>query len=301
MINLISISGGKDSTATALLAIEREVENMRFVFCDTGNESYHTIRYIQYLSNFLESKTGQCIEFLRADDLLSEKLLKKADRLDKEDHRKECLKLVALSNHPAFLKLAVLKGRFPSTMARFCTTELKVNLIKNRIKGILNGGDDVDNWSGVRADESHHRAKLHEREFFFSDEETGAEAWHYRPILQWKADDCFDIMKRFGVEPNPLYKMGFARVGCFPCVNCRKEELRLIAEKFPYVIHQIKEWEEIVSDASLRGKSTFFPITSDRDGILDEVEWSKTSRGGRQYQLDLEETTTCKSVYGLCE
>lgn len=35
-INVISVSGGKDSTAMLLLAIERGTENIRPVFCDTG-------------------------------------------------------------------------------------------------------------------------------------------------------------------------------------------------------------------------------------------------------------------------
>ena len=188
-----------------------------------------------------------------------------------------------------------------SIIARFCTEELKVKPIKELVSRILATGEDVENWSGVRAEESPKRAKLPEREIFFANESTGAEAWHYRPILKWSVNDCFEIMKRHGVKPNPLYKMGFARVGCFPCVNCRKAELRLIAEQFPEHIRRIKVWESIVSDASKRGKSTFFPIENSRDGILDWVEWAKTDRGGKQFMLDLEETTTCKSVYGLCE
>lgn len=56
-----------------------------------------------------------------------------------------------------------------------------------------------------------------------------------------------------------------------------------------------------MSDASKRGKSTFFTLEKGRDGISDWVEWAKTDRGGKQFMLDLEETTTCKSVYGLCE
>lgn len=33
------------------------------------------------------------------------------------------------------------------------------------------------------------------------------------------------------------------------------------------------------------------------------VEWSRTTRGGRQYDLlaDLAEPTSCSSAYGLCE
>ena len=38
-------------------------------------------------------------------------------------------------------------------------------------------------------------------------------------------------------------------------------------------------------------------------GIKSVVEWSKTSRGGKQYDLlhATEETKACASAYGLCE
>ena len=43
-IILVSISGGKDSTATLLLALERE-KDVRAVFADTGNEHQLTYDY----------------------------------------------------------------------------------------------------------------------------------------------------------------------------------------------------------------------------------------------------------------
>lgn len=48
--NIISVSGGKDSTALLLLAIEREAENMQAVFADTGNEHELTYEYVRYLA-----------------------------------------------------------------------------------------------------------------------------------------------------------------------------------------------------------------------------------------------------------
>ncbi|HIE0248828.1 TPA: phosphoadenosine phosphosulfate reductase family protein [Pseudomonas aeruginosa] len=47
--NIISVSGGKDSTATLLLAIAVEAPNIRGVFADTGNEHELTLEYIDYL------------------------------------------------------------------------------------------------------------------------------------------------------------------------------------------------------------------------------------------------------------
>lgn len=296
-VNVISLSGGKDSTALALLAIERNEEKIRFVFCNTGNEANETLEYISYLDEILHSKCGKKIEVIEAN--FKEKLQIKATKVN--DARRMSALIFASACDSPFFQLAALKGRFPSTMARFCTEELKVKPIKVLISRILATGEDVENWSGVRAEESPKRAKFPEREFFFANESTGAEAWHYRPILKWSTKDCFEIMKRHGVKPNPLYQKGFARVGCFPCINCRKAELRLIAEQSPFIINRIRVWESIVSDASKRGKSTFFTIENGRDGISDWVEWSKTDRGGKQFMLDLEETTTCKSVYGLCE
>ena len=65
--NIVSISGGKDSTAMALLAIERETENLRFVFADTGHEHRLTYDYVDYLSGELERRCGVGIERVRAD------------------------------------------------------------------------------------------------------------------------------------------------------------------------------------------------------------------------------------------
>lgn len=52
-LNVVSVSGGKDSTATALLAIEQNTDNIMFIFADTGNESHKTYDYlvVSYLSD----------------------------------------------------------------------------------------------------------------------------------------------------------------------------------------------------------------------------------------------------------
>lgn len=71
--NLISISGGKDSAATLMQAIEDGVPNIRAVFGDTGHEHELTYKYIDYL----EEKLG--IEVIHVKPDFSEQIERKKE------------------------------------------------------------------------------------------------------------------------------------------------------------------------------------------------------------------------------
>lgn len=282
-INIVGISGGKDSTATALVAIENLKTPPRFVFCDTGIESPATYEYIEYLSEKLNALTGQGVEVIKAD--FSARMEKKAEKLRNQGEIARAEALAPTGN--PFLDLCIWKGRFPSTKARFCTQELKIEPIKKLFLPILENGDDVISWSGERAEESMARAKKSEKEVLFK--AKNGTAYTYRPILRWAEKECFDMLARHGIKPNPLYGQGFNRVGCFPCMMCRKAEIKHIAELYPEVIEKLAHWETIVAHASKLQCASFFTMDETRKNVWDHVEWSKTSRGGKQYQLKLEE------------
>ncbi|MOA50224.1 hypothetical protein D3C78_1732170 [compost metagenome] len=100
-----------------------------------------------------------------------------------------------------------------------------------------------------------------------------------------------------------------------PCINCGKDELREIANRWPEEVDRVREWERLVSMASKSGSSTFLtavndPTVSSSDAISAEthgidrmVEWSRTARGGLQFDLIAAayDGTACSSAYGLCE
>lgn len=352
--NVISLSGGKDSTALALLAIERKAPNLFGVFADTGNELEPTYDYVRYLEKVL----GMPIYWVKADfseqiaskrkfianDLRSKRKYKTVPVFDKDGQpvwkrengtgpivykevtKKGVKSLVPVQQtkqiggghkvrwsnkakrralavlHPSgnpFLDLCLWKGRFPSTKARFCSEELKREVILYQVQfPLLEQGHQVISWQGVRADESRERANLPE-----SDDIGGVT--NYRPILQWTVADVFAMHDKYGVKPNPLYKQGMGRVGCV-CIHARKEELTEIATRYSQEITRIENWEWLVSQASKRGLSTFFPTADGRgDGIREVVEWAKTTRGGRQYNLlsvvNIDDQPACSSIYGLCE
>ena len=61
--NIVSVSGGKDSTATLLVAIALDAPNLQAVFADTGNEHEQTYEYLDYLT----LATGIAITRVKAD------------------------------------------------------------------------------------------------------------------------------------------------------------------------------------------------------------------------------------------
>lgn len=308
--NVLSVSGGKDSTALILHAIERGV-GFRCVFADTGHEHPQTYEYLDYL----EDRLGIVIQRVKPD--FAKRIEKKrefirthweADGVARE-RVERALELMSPTGIP-MLDLCIWKGRFPSTKARFCTDELKVVPINLQVVFPLQReGFKVWSWQGVRADESARRATYRRAERL----ESGVIA--YRPLLRWSAGDVFETHRRHGVDPNPLYKQGMGRVGCMPCIMCRKNELSEIARRFPEVVERLAEWEELVAACGKRGSATYFPSVTAGErgesegvhytthGIRAAVEWSMTTRGGVQFDLfkATDPIPECSSHYGLCE
>lgn len=307
--NIVSVSGGKDSTALLLLAIERQPENLEAVFADTGNEHKLTYEYIAYLNeNVFPIRTVKADFARQIAGKRNYVLTKWAEKGISQTAINRAADALYPTGNP-FLDLCIWKGRFPSSRAAFCSEELKRNPIINQVqKPLLDAGKDVVSWQGVRADESIRRRNLPELEWKHS-LSNGAELWNYRPILKWTAEDCFAMHKKHGVKHNPLYEMGMGRVGCMPCINCRKDELLEISKRFPDAIERIRQWEDAVKQASKRQAATFFAAPSDdsewaaTQTIDVVVEWAKTSHGGKQYDFIrmADGERVCTSIYGLCE
>lgn len=217
----------------------------------------------------------------------------------------------------AFLDLCMLHGRFPSKMAKFCTKELKLFPLEATRKPLWEAGVSTVDWIGERAQESKARAKKPVLERV---PKGGAWRVQYRPIHGWNHQEVFAIAKRHGLKPNPLYLLGASRVGCWPCINSRKAEVGIIATQTPEKIDTLREWERRVSLVSRRDNSesgkfaTFFSADKipgnkgdwANSAIDNVVAWTRTSRGGRQFNLlqEIEEegaADTCSSEYGLCE
>lgn len=306
--HLINVSGGKDSTAVYLLALEQG-RPFRAVFADTGHE--HELTY-EFISRLAERTGGPVVETVRAD--FSRRIAQHKEYILREWPKQgvpdEVIAEAASLHEPTgipFLDLCICKGRFPSRMAQFCSDELKGQPITLQVVFPMLRSGPVLQWLGIRAAESRNRARYPR----WNRHDSGCMLW--RPIFRWSVDDVWSMHRRHGLSPNPLYSLGMGRVGCMPCINCAKNELREIAGRFPEHIERVARWEAIVSAANKRGVSTFFaalkdPMDADRPagtyaGIRTVVEWSRTSRGGRQYEMffDSQQGSGCHSDLALCE
>jgi 3'-phosphoadenosine 5'-phosphosulfate sulfotransferase (PAPS reductase)/FAD synthetase len=248
--HVVSVSGGKDSAATLLLALDRcGAGDVVPIFCDTGNEHAFVHDYLDYL----ESALGVQIIRLKAD--FSERIAAKrlfiardarrgrdsAGRRLRWSNKRKRQALAAL--HPSgnpFLDLCMWKGRFPSRKAQFCTEELKRNVAVEFQMGLLDRGFSVVSWQGVRRDES--QARKHAKKI----ERVGRGLWIFRPIVEWSAEDVFEFCAG-RINNNPLYTQGMRRVGCMFCINAGKNEIREVEKRFPEHPARLAQWENIVS------------------------------------------------------
>jgi len=303
-IHVVGISGGKDSTATAKIALDQnDPALVRLVAADTGNEHPLNWEYIDYL----RGRFNHPIDVVRAD--FTAELARKrayvmtvwpAEGVPLEICERAAAILAPTGN--PFLDLCLWKGRFPSAKAQFCTEELKRYPLEAYQTAIITSGHAIEVWQGVRRDESPRRAHVLERE-------QSAEGWWVnRPLAFWTSQQAVDFLLAGGIELNPLYKRGFKRVGCAPCINSGKDDLSLWARTFPPMIDKIREWERLVALASKRSRASFryAPAEQGPNGpgtnIDENVAWALTTRGGAQYDLlKAGEVEECSSVYGLCE
>lgn len=281
---LVSFSGGKDSQACLIQAVKQYRANkIDAVFCDTGWEHPDTYQHI----------TDVCSQM--------------------------GVNLITLKSKNDFVSLAEYKKRFPSTKARFCTSELKM---KPMIDYILKLGESCIIIQGIRAGVSPARASMEPECMYFQSyfqpnvngkKETyrGKEVREWcskydasviRPIFQWTAQDVINCILDAGQKPNPLYYRGFSRVGCFPCIMCRQNEIRELMKDEPM--------KQRLLDAEHKIGRSFFPpdyipkyaCANGKYPMVEDVFRYISDKNATLDMFEPEGGYACMSLFhGLCE
>lgn len=325
---LIPISGGKDSQAVLLWAIEKYgVENITSIFCDTGWEHDLTYQHLEYLVK----QTGVEYHVLKS------------------------------KKYTGFLDMVIKRKCFPRAQKRFCTEELK---IRPMIDYILSLREHIIIFQGIRSDESNSRSKMNQQcryfKYYFepyrsntlilekyqeNPPKTTAQKAEYTKAIQrleagfndekfytYRKKDIIEWCKNYSDEVrrpffqstadevisysldrkyliNPLYYFGVSRVGCFPCEYINKSEMKIIISYFPETIDKVRLAEQLV------GKTFFAPdyipekyhrgfdSQSNKSicWIDDVIQYIKDKNSQLDLLEDLGLKSSCESPYKICE
>lgn len=269
---VVSISGGKDSAAMALL-LQEQGYAFELVFADTGWEHDDTYRYIDEV---LEPRFGHVTRIK--------------------------------STIGGMVQHVFDRGTFPSRLRRWCTDELKMRPVRDHIAQLVaeeaaGAGRTVVNAVGIRRAESERRAGTPLRARWTWGGPLDADVWF--PIVEWSEEQVIEMHRRHALPPNPLYLRGARRVGCFPCIYAQKLDVALLAAEDPDRAATVRSLEAALSAQARvnayragsdpleqRHQRTFFgPGEKGRGwddyGIDAHLRWATTD-GKRAKAIDLE-------------
>lgn len=226
--HILGLSGGKDSTALAIL-LSKHIPNLEYFFCDTHKELPETYEYLDRI----KARLGIKIVRLSADRGF--------------DHWYD----------------GVFNGVLPSPQVRWCTKQLKIIPLEKFI-----GDDIAYSYIGIRADEERdgyistkpniRPVYPYKSEEYISKNSRKGTVYNQRKIQQDLADiginlplrlDGFtlDDVKRLLEDSGiglPKYYSWRTRSGCFFCFFQRKYEWVKLAEKHPDLFQKAMEYEE---------------------------------------------------------
>lgn len=220
--HVVSLSGGKDSTALAIYLRQQYPEiQSEYVFCDTGCELPETYEYLEKLQAVL----GAEIVHLNALDTLA--VQKKPNRTPFDIWLNE-----------------VYGGFLPSPRARWCTRVLKIEPFEKYI-----GPDQAYSYIGIRSDES--------REGYISKKPPViSQRPNIVPVYPFKDDGIGlegiqDILTTSGLGVPDYYKWR-SRSGCYFCFYQQIGEWQRLRKIHPDLFEKAKAYEETGDGSGFR-------------------------------------------------
>ena len=263
---IISYSGGKDSTACALLMKEYGIPAHKvWLWHQSIDGRLHTEKKFfdwpsteGYVSKFSEY-TGMALDFQwRHYGFYGE--------LHRENELTENVSYT-FGNTLTTLKTTggkeTTRLKWPAKTAslktRWCSAYLKIDVAARA----LSNHPALKNKrilfiTGERRQESSARSKYQEAELHRTNSKTRL-VHHWRPVIDLSERDIWDAMEKHRIQPHPAYYLGFPRLSCRSCIFYSKDHWATLNKVAPEVTKMIIEKEQE------------FGFTLDNKFTLDEL------------------------------
>lgn len=204
--HILSLSGGKDSTALAFFIKDNmpEVhEKIQYIFCDTECELPETYDYLNKIELFLGKEIKRIKPFKNFEYLMS------------------------------------IYNYFPSPIRRWCTIEMKTKPFRKYIYDMFQekGEGKIHLYLGIRADEPHRAGKGKYGDSYINEEYPFVDNGITHA-------DVMDILKKAGVGLPDYYKWS-KRSGCYFCPFQSKMTWLNLYEHHPDLFMKAKEFEDL--------------------------------------------------------
>ena len=204
ILHVVSLSGGKDSTAMLLRMVEEGWPVDHIIFCDTGLEFPEIYDHIDKLEAYI----GIPITRLKA----------------KKDFEYYLLEYTPKRKNPELVGKTGLS--WPGPRKRWCNSWLKTRIIDSYVAELAKGHELV-RYVGIAVDE---RNRVRDKRYPLVE-------WGMTEA------DCLAYCKERGFDWGGLYDI-FTRVSCWCCPLQSLEELRRLRTHFPELWKQLMEWDK---------------------------------------------------------
>lgn len=231
--HILSLSGGKDSTALAFFIKENMPEihkKIEYVFCDTECELPGTYDYLNKIEIFLEKP------------------------------------ILRLKPDKSFEHLMEVQSYFPSPIKRWCTVELKAKPFEKYIKNLfqIENKDIVYLYIGIRADELK-RAKYNK----YNNQKI-KEVYPFVDNGIMK-NDVLDILSSSGIGLPDYYKWS-NRSGCYFCPFQTKMNWLNLHKFHPDLFLKAKKYEDEKNPPGCNFKRVGWNLDLSLEDILKNKE-----------------------------
>lgn len=212
-LRIVSLSGGKDSTALILMMMEKHMPIDVVLNCDTGMEFPSMYEHLDKLEQEIKARIGIPITRLRAEHSFEYYFLEAPVK------RKRATEFAAKFglNHKGY--------GWAGPKMRWCTTRMKTDVI-NRYLAQLRKDYNVIQYVGIAADETKRIRDLN------------------YPLVDWGVTEAMALQYCYdhGYDFGGLYQY-FDRVSCWCCPLQGLSELRNLRKHFPELWAKLLFWE----------------------------------------------------------
>ncbi len=216
-LNVVSLSGGKDSTAMLLMMLERQMPIDIILYCDTGLEFPAMYKHL----NLLEHDICRAITRICGEQSYEYLMF------DIPVKRKDDSQLLRRYGN-------ILNGYgWAGPQMRWCTSMLK-DAPREKFLRPLREKYDVLEYVGIAVDEQYRLERPRNKI-----------ANHVHPLVDWGMTeaDCLKYCYDHGYDWDGLYEH-FRRVSCWCCPLQSLTELRQLMKNYPELWERLKSWDK---------------------------------------------------------